>query len=488
MTANFSLPFALSHRAILLFVLAADPGLLVGVPAQAQTQAASGTQIVSRAAETMGGAERLRAVERVTFEMMTQWKRTTFEPEPYRDLPSYEPHTDVRDYTIPAWRNTRQLLSAQIVNVVRDSVATTDFGTGPQPLSVAYIRERHELFTYSPDRLILALLDAPDLVAYGDTVMGHDIYQRVRATLRGRYPATVYFHTGTGLPRRLRFQAAQPEDYGLVHWGAMDVSVWYSNWKTVQGISLATQWDIDRVGVPYKRMTIRQAVINPDFNPADSFSVSAELRAEYPDGQAARPMHEVLPQVSEPSLTAEDRIELGGFGIPAGAVRIGQGSDWLLLGTGQTPFNLEQGLESFERVSDGTIPAVLFTLGGSGSGGVVGAIDRGMVVYTGVSGEPHLLRIAANAGVDVASIVVVSTELRLGETGPGIRLAPLDLPDRPGSIILFQESTGWAWAPEATSILGRELAWERTTELGWDVVKLGHARSFDGEESDRPGR
>ena len=56
----------------------------------------------------MGGAELLRGVARVRFDLMTQWQRTAFDDRPAADQPSYEWHSDLRDYALAAWRNTRR--------------------------------------------------------------------------------------------------------------------------------------------------------------------------------------------------------------------------------------------------------------------------------------------------------------------------------------------------------------------------------------------
>ena len=194
-------------------------GLAAGVEAGdllAQGSRDEARATVERAVDLAGGEARLRGVQQVVLRMMTQWQRPSFRTIPYRDRPSFEPHTDVRDYRLPAWRNTREFGARRITNVVRDSVAVTDLGQGFQPLSVAYVDEREELFAYTPDRLLLALLDAPDLTALTDTVLGVESHTRVRATLSDRFPSTVYFHGGTGLPTLLRFRAAHPADFGLV--------------------------------------------------------------------------------------------------------------------------------------------------------------------------------------------------------------------------------------------------------------------------------
>lgn len=182
--------------------------------------------LVGRAVALAGGEERLRGVTHTAFSMMTQWQRTSFRQVPYTDRPSFEPHVDVRDYTIPAWRNTRDFGAQKITNIIRDSIAATNLGKGFQPLSVAYVDERRELFLYTPDRLLLALLDAPALKTGRDTTIGGELHHRVDGVLNQVFPSTVFFQAATGLPTMLRFSAGHPNDFGLVPWGVMAVEVW----------------------------------------------------------------------------------------------------------------------------------------------------------------------------------------------------------------------------------------------------------------------
>ena len=59
----------------------------------------------------MGGADALATIERVRFETMTIWQRMTFENRPSDLIIAYELHSDLRNYSLVAWRNTRRFVN-----------------------------------------------------------------------------------------------------------------------------------------------------------------------------------------------------------------------------------------------------------------------------------------------------------------------------------------------------------------------------------------
>lgn len=423
----------------------------------------------------MGGERTLRSIERVAYQMMTQWQRTQFRSVPFTDQPSFERHTDVRDYTIPAWRNTRQFANGNIVNVIRDSIALTNTGKDFQPLSVAYVDERRELFVYTPDRLMLAIRDANDRSRGADTVIGGEPHVRITATLADRFPGTVFFHRGTGLPTLLRFRAGHPNDFGLVGWGVMPVEVWYSGWRTVGAISIPMQWDILRVGVPYKRLTVQRLDINPTFA-ADSFTVTPEQRAAYLASDATKPMHENVIR-REVKMATPDLASITAFGVQAGAVRIDQG--WLMLGAAHTPFSYRYGQRLLDSLGATPVTAVLAATSVTATnGGVFEAIDRGLPVYVSQASEAALRRIFAGAGRPMRGLTRVTPGMAIGSGAYRLRLEPVDLPNVPGSVMVFSTRDGWLYLPDATSALDIAVARERARELGWSVSVIGTAISL----------
>src|SRR5437868_6201803 len=230
---------------------------LVAAPLPSQLPDPAAKAIVDTALSRMGGRESLARAQRARREMLTMWQRVNFRHEPYSDAPTYELHTDVRDYGIRAWRNTRHFsvsgAGPQIVDIVLDTVAIRQAPNGVWgPLNIAYVDERREVFAIAPEHLLLVADAAPDLALGRDTLIDGLPAARVTATVEG-FRMTLLFRRGDGLLAMSRFRAAQPNDFGLVGWGEMEVETWYSRWsRTAVGAVLPSQVDQMRLGRPYK--------------------------------------------------------------------------------------------------------------------------------------------------------------------------------------------------------------------------------------------
>ena len=433
--------------------------------------------ILHRALDLMGGEARLREIATVRMDFTTQWQRTGFRDLPATDRPSFEDHVDVRDYRIPAWRNTRLFGSRTIVNVIRDSVATTDFGDGPRPLSVAYVDERRELFTYTPDRLLLALADAPDLRRGADTTLAGEPHHRLRATLRGRFDGEVFFHAVSGAPSLLRFTSSHRNDYGLVPWGEMLVEVWYAGWRSFGDVSIPTQWDVYRVGRPYRRFTVRAATFDPELA-ADSFRISPELRARW-RGEAGMPMHEERP-MPEMTRPGPGLLQIGGFGYPLGAVQTGEG--WIAVGAGQADYNFGVAVPAIEAEAGAPVTAVLAASATTANGGVVEAARRGVPIWTTPSAEAYVRHILAAGGVE-GEVRVLRAPETLGTGSAALRLIPFSLPDAPESLLAYHPASGWLYVPDAVGPFGVGRARAEAERRGWEVRIIGTQRQLAPQES-----
>lgn len=330
--------------------------------------------------------------------------------------------------------------------------------------------ERNELFLYTPDRLVLALRDAPDLTAAGDTTIGGERHTLVRATVRGGLPLTVAFHAGTGLPAMLRFRQGHPNDFGLVPFGRMDVVAWYSGWRTFGDISIPTQWDIERAGAPYKRMTVLAANFDPTFAP-DSFVVSDELRQAFLDTRA--PMHDR--PIDSVTVALPGLLRIHAFGFPAGAIHTG--NEWVLLEAGHAPLNLDRTLDELGGHDVQTISSAVVVAARNGNGGVARLVERGVPVYTSVAEEPFIDVMLKGYGVEKRGITVVREGMTIANGT--LRLEPIALPDYPGSLMIYAPELEWLYLPDAATALDVRIGRARAAELGWTVSVVGTARGVD---------
>jgi hypothetical protein len=303
------------------------------------------SEILDTAIARMGGEAVLRRIERVRFEMLTLWHRLTFDERPNALGVGYEVHSDLRNYSLDAWRNSRRFLNGsaappQVIDVVRDTAAIRQLslpnGTlAPwSPLNIAYVDERREVFGFTPERLLLAARAASDLRALADTVVGAVPHARLTATIEG-FPTTILISRKDGFLAMARHRAAHPNDFGLAPWGDMQVEIWYSNWTkhvlpSTAAIAYPGQWDVRRVGRPYKRVTILSANFDAAA-PTDSFAISDSLRAAYV-ATARRPMWEV--PMDSARVTGGRFAMLGRSAQTQGAVRLG--GLWLFLEGGRT--------------------------------------------------------------------------------------------------------------------------------------------------------
>jgi hypothetical protein len=64
----------------------------------------------------------------------------------------------------------------------------------------------------------------------------------------------------------------------------------------------------------------------------------------------------------------------------------------------------------------------------------------------------------------------------IGSSPERIRLEPVDLPDVPGSLIVYSPDLAWLYAPDAVTPLDIRVVVDRAESLGWRWTALGTAR------------
>lgn len=456
------------------------------------------TPALDTAIARMGGADALGRIQRVRFETMTQWLRTAFDERPTADQPSYEWHSDLRDYTTGTWRNTRRYPGVapsgasagtpnwrEIVDIVRPDVAIRFSPTSPTsapvwaPLSVAYVDERREVFTIAPERALLAVRSAPNVRTLADTTMAGVAHARFTATVDGM-PTTIFVRRSDGFLAMTRVRAEQPNDFGLAPWGPMDVEVAYSKWTTLplagtRGVAYPLQWDVRRVGRPYKRMTLLAASLDA-VAPADSFAISDSLRAAFV-ATANKPMYDLpldAAKLVEPRLVAFNTP-----GAPVGAVKLGR--RWVLLEAGQAPTVAER-VASWLGHADPNgkgVAAAVVTVPVAGSGGVSWLAQHGVALHVAPGAAPFVARMLQARGVPNAVPVLASSAGRwVRVDGDSLWIGAVDVPDLPGAALVYVPSLRWAYSAATPTPVHLERMLAVARARGFVVERYGSPRGM----------
>lgn len=432
--------------------------------------------VVDTAIARMGGLAALERIERVRFEMVTQWLRTEFDARPFADFPSFEFNSDLRDYTLRGWRNTRRNSFAAnaraFTDVISDTVAMRNLGQGWAPLNVAYVDERRELFAVAPDRALLLARRANDLRALPDTTIGALAHARVSATLDG-LPATLFIRRGDGFLALVRWRAAQHNDFGLTGWGVMEAEHWYSQWRPMPGgIAYPTQWDVTRVGRPYRRMTLLSVRFDVPATP-DSFAISDSLRGAF-FATASRPMHD-LPldsaRLVEPRLAT-----FGAFGTPAGAVKLGR--RWLLLEAGAAPLSVERSARWLARADAGSsVAGAVITMPLTGTtGGSTWLASQRVPLHVGEGSRRFVEAMLRERKDARAAISPVTSGRWLRVDGDSAWVEPIDLPDFPGTLVVWVPALRWVYTGPALLPVQRDRVLAHARARGWTVERFGSQR------------
>ena len=457
------------------------------------TSATRHRSVTSAAIDTaiarMGGRATIERIERVRFEMMTLWQRMTFENRPSDLIGTYELHSDLRNYALVAWRNTRRFVSGpamqDLTDIVLSDVAIRRFPPRPDgtvspwaPLSIAYVDERKEIFAFAPERLLLAARAASDLRTLPDTTIAGVAHARVTATI-GEFPTTIFLRKPDGFLAMARYRAGQPNDFGLAPWGDMETEMWYSRWNKfpvtgTSGVAYPTQWDVRRVGHMYKRLTVLSANFDA-VAPADSFAISDSLRSAFLAGAANRPMWE-LPMDSAKML--EPRLaRFGNPGQTQAAVKLGNA--WLFLEGASVPQRNETDVQWLRTADPGSSVAGLLVTGpNTGRGGAAWFAERKLPVYV-TPGAAAAMSVALGNWNQPRTVITTVTRpqwLRLG--GDSLWVETIDLPDYPGALVAYVPSMRWVYSGPAASPLYFDLIVARIRERGWAADRIGSVRSL----------
>ena len=470
-------------RAIVTFAICPVTHMLVAAAlsfALASKPDPGARAILDTALSRMGGVAALRSVERMQLDVMTEWQRLELASrgggEPV--ILSYELSTELRDYTMPAWRYSRRFYSPNgvsgVVDLVVDSVAAMQLDGRWRAQNVAYVDERDEVFTFAPERVVYLAREAADARAVPDTTIDGVRYARVAATI-GRFSPTLYFRAGDGLLALARFRAAQPNDFGLAPWGAMDVEIAYSRWQHLGGspLVLPMQLDVRRVGRPYKRMTTISVRVNPAIA-ADSFVVADSLRQSFL-ASARKPMFDI--PVDSARITGDAFAAFGAPGTPAGAIRIG--GRWLVIEAGTAPLSIERSVSVLRRLDPGTAIAGALITAPTGAGGTAWLARQATPTWITSTARPYAEAALRGWSVNGTTLRALSGSRWLRVGSDSLRVETVDLPDYPGTPIVYVPALRWAyaWPPGAVQV---DHVFAYIRQRGWHVDRVGSARNFTG--------
>ena len=434
--------------------------------------------ILDSAIARMGGAEALRIVDRVQLQVMTEWQRTDFDSRRAPVILSYELSTELRDYTIPAWRYSRRFFSpngtAEVIDIVTDSVAAMGMNGRWRPQSVAYVDERDEVFTFTPERLVRLARDAADARSLADTLIDGTRYARIVATI-GRFQPTLHFRRSDGLLAVARFRAAQPNDFGLAPWGTMEVTIAYSRWQKLPEahLTLPMQLDVSRVGRPYKRMTTISMKVNPII-PADSFAIVDSLRAAH-IARERRPMFD-LP-IDSARIVEGSFAVFGAPGTPLGAVKIG--GRWVLIEAGTAPLSVERSVAFLRRVEPNVPLEAALVTAPAAAGGIAWLVQQPMTTWATSASLPFVEAALRGWPTHGPAPRPVRTDRWLKLNGDSLRVETIDLPDYPGTTVIYVPSLRWAYAYPAGPVQMDYLI-AHARRRGWQVDRIGSVRGFIG--------
>jgi hypothetical protein len=480
-------------RSLRPLAAAASVAAFSGAFLPAPTLARRGESTVPAALDTaiarMGGQDVLEHVERVRFESMTLWQRMKFDNRPSDLIGTYELHSDLRNYSLGAWRNTRRFVSGpamqEMTDIVQKDAAIRRFPPKPDgtaqpwaPLSIAYVDEKKEIFAFAPERLLLAARAASDLRALPDTVVAGLPHARMRATVEG-FPTTIFVRRSDGFLAMARYHAGQPNDFGLAPWGDMEVEMWYSRWAKLPlpgttGIGYPLQWDVRRVGQLYKRLV----VLNANFDaaaPADSFAISDSLRQAFVAGASNKPMWD-LPMDSAKVL--EPRLaRLGPTGQGQTAVKFG--TKWIMLEGAPVPERNASDVKWLEGADAGSsVAGLLITLPNSGRGGAAWFSERKLPVYVAPGAAQAMTATLANWKQPRSAATIVTKPQWIKVSGDSLRVESIDYPDFPGALVAYVPSMRWVYSGIAATPLTLDLLMNRVRERGWQVDRIGSIRTL----------
>ena len=281
------------------FLAAASVSLLAAAPETAR-------DLIKRALEAQGGADRIRAIERVRFQATGY--RNLLEQSERPEGPYIAEFQKIEELHDVAHSRFRRSITSHIATqpesvstfLVSDGVAAGE-AAGRKFAGSANQRDQAlEALALGPERILLTALNAPDIRLARDEVLQNVPHHVLAFTWSGS-PVRVFLNADTLLPTAVETSgAAARADYFAYLGGGTLRTYWSFWWLAKSGVRYPLQWDMEWNGLPARKFLIDDLKMNP----ADGtdWSVTPELKSQLESRLKApaphpQPGQEIAPDV-----------------------------------------------------------------------------------------------------------------------------------------------------------------------------------------------
>jgi hypothetical protein len=283
------------------------------------TPKASATAWVARAAEALGGEQKLRSIGAVEISGVSMWHQREQSERPEGPwFASFSDFTDVRNFRADAVRRTartRGFSSPDWIDNKEWSDASTTLVTGDVGLrsqngAMTAAETPPDLgalpLALGPEHVVLTARDAADLHAESDVV--RDGYaHHVVAFTAGDARVRLFLNVPSLLPKAVEITRARPYDVFWAPWGDVTQRVTFGLWTLEpEGVVYPRLWEFSTGNQPDGTIEITRVRVNPPLGASD-FAIPDDARqrliagrrlvADTPFGMPQRPAHEIVPGI-----------------------------------------------------------------------------------------------------------------------------------------------------------------------------------------------
>jgi len=273
--------------------LAVSLQLALPVHGESAVPDASARRLAERAAEGMGGVERLRSLQSVKLQAIGQrfmreqserpegpWTIDYFQISELRDLQ----HSRLRQErqsrgcdSTPCWKSAQWSSS---VNVVADGVAAVIRDGKAEADAPSAVQDAAERLAFSPERVLLHALEARDLRMERDTDF-HGFKHHVLAFTYRDTPARLLVSSQSGMLAAVEWTRPRPYDLYWSGWGDITTRITYGYWMLEPGgLHYPRAWTAESNGQPDWSSMINELTLDAPASVSD-FALPENVRADF---------------------------------------------------------------------------------------------------------------------------------------------------------------------------------------------------------------